>query len=997
MDLSGTEPIGASAADLRSAASALSGPDAAGPTPGEQVAIVGMALRAAGAGDPDAFWSMLRAGRSGRITLSPEELDRRHARRGSGHVPVQYPLAGALAFDPAAFGMSTAEARFTDPQHRLVLPACYAAAESAGHDLAALPGVVGVYLGAKSSDHGALLAARLRERPDEYDPTRLAVGNTVDYLAARVAYRFGLRGPAITVQTACSSSAVAIHLAAQAILAGECDAALAGGVAVDLQDAGYHWSEGGIYSRRGRCEPYTTSADGTVEGNGVAVVLLRRLDLAIEDDDPVLGVIAGTAVNNDGRDRAGFAAPSVSGQLAVLREALEVAGVDPGVVGLLEGHGTGTRLGDALEIEAATGAYGDKTRPPHLRLHSVKANVGHLSAAAGAAGVIACLLALRHDEIPPNLPLVEGATAVDTAETPFLLSPRAIPWPRGRAPRYAAVSSFGLGGTNAHLIIGEAPASLRRPRGPRRRWQLLPLSTDRPERLPALVVDAREGVRTGEPHDVAHTVRVGRPALPVRAVAVVPAGDTVGAPIWPAGGTTAPDVAPEVVYMLPGQGSMDADVAHGLFAAEPDVAATVERGLAVMRDVLDPDTLAAVRAAFTDGAPYTGTDVAQPVLHLVAAGVHALFDRLGVRPGALVGHSIGEVTAGYLSGVLDFADAARAVCRRGQAMAAAEPGVMYAVREDADRLGGLPAGCCVAARNAPGSTVLSAEAGAEPALLAWLDARGVEHRRLHTAHAFHHPGMAGAVGAFARHLREVTLRPPKVPLMSCRTAAWLDANDATDPGHWGAQLREPVDFAGALRALAEARPDALMVQIGPGTSLVRAARLGGLPAERCVAVLPGQGADAQQTLVHAVGTLWQRGVDVDWLAYAAHDTGRRVAVLPRRFATTPVLHPALVDAVPGIDPAELVAAPVAAPAAPADDPVLAAVAAEWAHLLGAAPGPDDDFLAVGGDSITGGRFVARLRARFPVEIPVHLPLTARTPRGIAAAVDEALIAEVTKA
>ncbi|MGH8875837.1 MAG: polyketide synthase, partial [Stackebrandtia sp.] len=342
----------------------------------DRVAIVGASIRTAGARDGAELWRMLAAGRGGRREIGAAELERRgvpqELRENPSFVPVSYQLDNPAGFDTAAFAISPAEAELMDPQHRAMLVCGYRAVENAGHHVASLPDTVGVYVGARPGPHAMLL----RQSGAPVDQTKLVTGSYSDYLAARLSYTFGLRGPAISVQTTCSTSAVAIHLATQAILAGECDSAVAGGVAIDIEDAGYLHAEGGVFSPRGRCEPFTTHADGTVDGNGAAAVFLRRLDLALAEGDPILAVIAGTAVNNDGRDRVGFTAPSVSGQADVIGEALDVAELNPGRIGLFETHGTGTAVGDPLEIEAAARAYREAGMTGRdLRLGTLMANV----------------------------------------------------------------------------------------------------------------------------------------------------------------------------------------------------------------------------------------------------------------------------------------------------------------------------------------------------------------------------------------------------------------------------------------------------------------------------------------------------------------------------------------------------------------------------------------------------------------------------------------------
>lgn len=815
----------------------------------DRVAVVGMSIRAAGVRNPADFWRLISTGQSGRREIDHAELVRRgipgRRYKDPAYVPVAYSLEDCLGFDIKAFGYSRSEAELTDPQHRLMLEACYRAVEGSGCFIGSLPDRVGVFLGSRASDYGAQIRHRAGATGGHLDLAGLAIGTDPDYMSSRISYTYGLTGPSMTVLSACSSSSVAVHLACQAILAGECDSALAGGVAVDAQDAGYTFTEGGIHSPRGRCEPYMASADGTVDGNGVAVLFLRRLDAALAAGNPILGVIAGTAVNNDGRQRAGFTAPGVAGQTELIEEALDVAELNSSSIGLLEGHGAGTSIGDALEIDAASQAFrstGGGTG--QCRLHSVKANIGNLTAAAGAAGIIGCLLALRHGRIPPNAPLLAGAPPIDLRGTPFRLADREIAWERSDEGRYAAVSSFGLGGTNAHVIIGDAEPEVRLTSRAGRAWQLLPLSADDPERLTESVDAVRSAVNgaSGDVRrDIGHTLRTGRPELTLRATALIPVDDGSTGARWPtpARFRTAPDGPPTLVLVLPGEESTASDAALALYEAEPVFRSAVDNGLAVMEQVLAPEAFGTVRDAFRHGRAPNATNVSQPVLHLLGVGQHAFLSDLGVSPDLLMGHGVGELTAALLSGVLSFEDAARAVCWRGQALPDPSERAEAAVR-------------------------------------------------------------------FTRRMREVRLNPPTTPTVSCVTGTWLTAEDACDPGYWGAQLREHLPFDEALRSVVSEYPAAVYLQLSGGTHLLRAAQPQGVADDAALALVSDGGASGSRcSPLQAVGALWERGVRIDWQAYAERDHALRVDIAPRTFERTAYAHPALLEHCPGIDPAEL--------------------------------------------------------------------------------------------
>ncbi len=807
-----------------------------------------MSIRAASVRDTAEFWRIISTGRSGRREIDRAELARRgvpdRIYKDPAYVPVVYPMHDSLGFDPKAFGLSRSEAELTDPQHRVIMEASYRAVESAGCFIGSLPGRVGVFLGARTSDYGARIEVHQASSGGDLDLARLAIGTDPDYLSSRISYAYGLTGPSMTVLTACSSSSVAVHLASQAILAGECDSALAGGVAVNVRDAGYRFAEDGIHSPRGRCEPYMASADGTVDGNGVAVLFLRRLDVALAEGNPILGVVAATAVNNDGRERAGFTAPGFDGQVALIEEALDVAELKASSIGLLEGHGSGTRIGDALEIDAATQAFRSTgASEGACRLHSVKANIGNLTAAAGAAGIIGCLLALRHNEIPPNAPLVGGARPADLQRTPFVLADKPVAWQRSDGGRYAAVSSFGLGGTNAHIIIGDAVPEVRIASRKGRSWQLLPLSADDPERLTATVGAVREAVddaAAGVRRDIGHTLRTGRPELKARATALIPVDGSTTGVSWPDPERfrMAPEAPPALVFMLPGEDVRPSKAALALYEAEPVFRSTVDDGLAAMEHTLAPEMFAAVRAAFLHGELPSATEALQPVLHLLGVGQHALLADLGISPDLLVGEGVGELTAAQLSGVLSFEDSARAVCWRARAMADTS-------------------------------------------------------------------GEAEAAVRFTRQMRDVRLQAPATPTISCATGTWLTGEEASDPGYWGAQLQDHGLVDEAVRTVVSEYPEAVYLQLTSGTRLLDAARRGGVAVDATLAMTTHQDAAEGWSFLQAVGDLWQRGVQIDWDAYAEHDLALRVDTAPRSFGRTPYLHPALLDHCAAIDPAEL--------------------------------------------------------------------------------------------
>ncbi|HEX6203392.1 MAG TPA: beta-ketoacyl synthase N-terminal-like domain-containing protein, partial [Thermoanaerobaculia bacterium] len=531
--------------------------------PRDMVAVLSMAGRFPGAADVASLWDLLRRGGEAISRFDDAVLAAagvgEELRRDPSYVPVRGVVDGADLFDADFFGFHRREAEVTDPQHRVFLESAWRALEAGGYDPSRYAGAIGVFAGRGTNRYAYHLAAH-PELVAAVGPLQVAIGNEPDHLAALVAYKLDLRGPAVAVQTACSTSLVAVHLACQSLLGGECDLALAGGVSITVpQPVGYRHQAGGILSRDGHCRPFDAAASGTVASSGAGVVLLKRLDRALADGDPVRAVIRGSAINNDGARKVGYTAPGVAGQAAVIAEALAVAEVEPETVGYVEAHGTGTELGDPIEVEALREAFGPPAGGEPCGLGSVKSNLGHLDAAAGVAGLIKAVCAVEAGELPPSLHYERPNPRIDFAATPFRVVDRLCPWPSRPGPRRAGVSSFGIGGTNAHVVLEEAPPPPPR-RGEPRPLQLLLLSA-RSEA--ALDESARRLARRLEERpeadlaDVAYTLDVGRRRFPHRRAVV--AGDAAGAAAALARGDgfrgRVDGGAPPVAFLFPGQGA----------------------------------------------------------------------------------------------------------------------------------------------------------------------------------------------------------------------------------------------------------------------------------------------------------------------------------------------------------------------------------------------------------------------------------------------------------
>jgi len=871
------------------------------------VAIVGMAGRFPAARSVRDLWRKLEAGVELVTFFSDEDLAEAGVPAAVLADPDYVKAAPILdeidTFDAPFFAIAPREAEILDPQQRLFLETAWTALEDAGHVPERFDGAVGVFAGVFMSSY--LVSNLLSNGKLLREVGEIAVrhGNEKDYLATRTSYKLDLKGPSFTVQTSCSTSLVAVHLACGSLINRECDMALAGGVSVRVPHrAGYFRDgEGGILAPDGHCRAFDARAGGTLFGQGVAVVALRRLEDAVADGDRIYAVIKGSAINNDGSDKVGYTAPSLDGQSRVIAEALAMADVAPETISCIEAHGTGTPLGDPIEIAALSEAF--DLGPEHrgtCAVGAVKSNLGHLSAAAGVTGLIKAALQLHERRLVPSLHFEEPNPKIDFDAGPFFVNTESRPWePRNGAPLRAGVSSFGMGGTNAHAILEEAPR--REPSGASRPVHLLPLSARTEpalERVSDDLVAALEASPEMPLADVAFTLHSGRRRFAHRRVLVARETGTAATALAardPHRVVTAVEEETErpVVFLFPGQGAQYPNMARGLYETEElfrrelDRCADTLRGpLGLdLRQILFPD------ADRTDEAEeeLRRTALTQPALFTVEYALARLWMSWGVVPRAMIGHSIGEYVAACLAGVFELDDALALVAERGRLMQALPAGTMMAVslpeEELAPRLGER---LSVAAVNAPGTTIVSGEPEAVNALERELKAADpdVKCTFLATSHAFHSPMMDPALEPFRERVAAVTLQAPELQFVSNLTGAPVTAEEATDPDYWVRHLRHAVRFADGLDALLE-DPGSVYLELGPGhalTSLVRRQHktagtevtITSLP-ERPV---PGQdGAEArddQEHLLAALGRFWLVGGQVDWRGFWAGEDRRRV-------------------------------------------------------------------------------------------------------------------------
>ncbi|MEH1016838.1 SDR family NAD(P)-dependent oxidoreductase [Micromonospora sp. CPCC 206060] len=850
----------------------------------EPIAIVGLAARLPGAADVHQFWRNLVDGVESSTTYTREEQLARGAKVSEVDDPSwvnSSPMVeGFDELDAPLFGMTAREAEIMDPQHRLFLESCYTALQDGGYDPARYDGAIAVYAGTGGNYY--LTNHILRNKRASGSPhgtVSLATGNSPNYVATNVSYKLDLRGPSMTVHTACSTSLVAFHLACEALRNGECDMALAGGVNIELpHGVGYMGMEG-FTSPDGKCRPFDAGANGTVWGSGAGVTLLKRLSDAIADGDTIRAVVRGNAINNDGAGKVGFTAPSVDGQMGAIAQAVDMAGIDPRTISYVEAHGTGTAMGDPIEVAALSAVY---TRDTDDRgwcgIGSVKSNIGHLSQPSGIVSVIKTVLAMEHGLIPPTINYETANPAVDFADTPFYVANTLTKWDTDGVPRRAGVSSFGIGGTNAHVVLEEAPAGHRAGHRRIRPAHLLPLSAKTPTAL-AAAVDRLADHLAGAPEstaeylgDVAHTLRVGRPDYPHRtAVVVTDVADAVTALRTKRrhlSGVLGQAGAPRVAFLFSGQGAQYAGMGAQLYTEEPAFAAVVDECAALLAPELGLD----IRDLILGRDPEAGeklnqTRFTQPALFVVEYALAQLWAGYGTRPAAMIGHSIGEYVAATVAGVFTLPDALRLVAARGRLMQSLPAGSMAAVSLDESVVAPqLPEGLAIATVNGPGTCVV---AGETDVVAAFAEARKGKTKLLRTSHAFHSPMMEPILPEFTALVVATTRRAPAVPFLSNVTGTWITAEQATDPAYWAAHLRQPVRFGDCVANLLAEGTWALL-ECGPGKQLANLARMqvakGSAEQKALVplASLPGPGDSTGDlaTLWTAAGTLWAQGVPV---------------------------------------------------------------------------------------------------------------------------------------
>ncbi|MDZ7949848.1 type I polyketide synthase [Nostoc sp. DedQUE09] len=879
---------------------------------GSEIAIIGLTGRFPGAKNIDEFWRNIQNGVESVSFFSDEELlssgISSSILNDPNYVKAHAILEDAELFDASFFGFNPREAEITDPQHRLFLECAWSAMESAGYDSQNYKGAVGVYAG--SSLNTYLLNIYLNQNIiNSVDPQQLVIAGNKDFLTTRVSYKLNLEGPSYAVQTACSTSLVAVHLAIMSLLNGECDIALAGGVAISAtRKAGYLYTEGGIASPDGHCRAFDAGAKGSVGGEGVGIVVLKRLEDALSDRDTIHAVIKGSAINNDGSFKVSYTAPRIDTQAKVIRTAQVVAEVEPETITYIEAHGTGTVLGDPIEIAALTQAFRSSTQKKGFcAIGSVKTNIGHLDTAAGVTGLIKTVLALKHKQIPPSLHFTSPNPEIDFANSPFYVNTTLSEWQTNGTPRRAGVSSFGLGGTNAHLILEEAPileaSSSSRP------WQLLMLSAKTDSALETATTNLANYFQEHPDlnlADVAYTLQVGRRTFEHRRTVVCQdIQDAINALQEPKRVLTSTEKTQQrpVAFMFSGLGTHYVNMALELYQTEPTFRTCVDQCCELLkphlgndlRDVLypnrnsengnKPSTLSAgldLRKMLGRGTEQADlrtqklnqTFLTQPAIFVIEYALAQLWISWGIRPTAMIGYSIGEYVAACLSEVLSLEDALTLVAKRAQMIQELPEGAMLAIGLSEEEIQPfLNEKISLSAINGSSLCVIAGATDAIEEVERQLSERGLVGKRLQSSHAFHSVMMEAIAPTFHNLVQTFSLKPPKIPYLSNVTGTWITADQATDPSYWVKHLCQAVRFASGVQELWK-KDHPILLEVGPGQALSSFA-LQCLESDDTKSVMLSslRHSYEQQSdvafLMNTLGRLWLAGVKVDWSGFYA--------------------------------------------------------------------------------------------------------------------------------
>ena len=980
----------------------------------KDIAIIGMAGRFSGVSNIEEFWSAISSGTEKISFYTKEELINKGVDKdlieNKDYVFANGNIDSADKFDSAFFGITPREADFMDPQHRVFLETCYEGLENAGYTSEQYKGEIGVFAGCGMNNY---LLKNLFQHPGSIRSLgefQTIINNNSDYLTTRVSYKLNLTGPSIDVQSACSTSLVAIHLACQNLIAGSCDIALAGGVFIQIPHSeGYMFESGGIFSPDGHCRPFDSKADGTLFGEGSGVIVLKRLDDAIRDNDTISAVIKGSAINNDGSGKVGYMAPSVSGQVAVVKRAIADAKISPETISYIETHGTGTKLGDPVEVKALSHVFRSLSdNKSYCALGSVKANIGHLDAAAGVAGVMKVVMMLKNRKLPPQPNYNSPNPELHLEDTPFYINTSLTDWPATNGPRRAGISSFGIGGTNAHCIIEEYSEPIKTRSA--EKFHLLPISAKTLEALNNLTQSISLHVlNSGQDiADISYTLQHGRNNYKHRSLLVYKSAVNEG-PLL----VTNTEVNgiqelcnPSVVFMFTGQGSQYAGMAEDLYYEFSTFRKIVDKAAAFLEKNFNIDILKYILNGTGDSLKdeINQTSVAQPLLFTIQYALARLLDEFGIRPDALIGHSIGEYAAAAISGVFDFEDALKLVAWRGKLMQEQRPGAMLSVQLPyQDLLPFISEKVNLSLKNAPDMNVLSGDINDIAEVYNRLASNypDIHLSKLNTSHAFHSYMMEPVIDPFRQILDSVKFKESKIPVVSNKSGSWAGKDELSSSGYWTDQIVSTVNFVDGVQELIK-KGNTCLIEVGPGNTL--ATLLSQFDSKgKKISVFstlrhPKKKLNDVSVFMNALSRAWISGVNIDWNNYyqtekrfrvplpsypferarhwvdpelpfnyfseskasikmAGADSVKFVAGMADAIKSSPSFHPR-----PEMENKYL---------APGSDTELELVKI-WEDLLGIKGiGIEDDFFYLGGHSLLASQVINRISEKFNIRLPLE--------------------------
>jgi amino acid adenylation domain-containing protein len=989
----------------------------------ESIAVIGMAGRFPGARTIENFWQLLEKGQETIAFFSDLEMDNGgltpEFRQQPGYVNA-YGIARDMDyFDAAFFDYPPGDAALMDPQLRILHECTWEALEDAGYPPLDNEGRIGLFAGALINNQRLAYLAAGQTRFSSQ--TEIGSLNDRDFFCTRIAYKLNLRGPAITIQTACSTSLVAIDSACRALWTQQCDMVLAGGVAISPQNLyGYLYQEGMVHSPDGHCRAFDAQAGGTVGGNGAGIVLLKPLSNARADGDAIYAIIKGSAVNNDGLDKVGYTAPGVNGQAAVINDAIRMAAVPSETIGYIETHGTGTKLGDPIEIAGLKQVFGTSNDPDYkCALGTVKPNIGHLDAAAGIAGFIKTVLTLYHQLIPPTLHYQSPNPAIDFTDTPFYINTALLPWPTGPHPRRAGVSSFGIGGTNAHVILEEAPTlETQKETAP---LQLLPISAKTHSALETMCLNLARHFQS-QSHillaDAAFTLQTGRTRFRHRKALVCATLEEACATLEHPGDSdtyVAPDSPdPSVIFMFPGQGSQYLDMGRDLYRGEPLFKQELDRCMVILESLMDFDLkdLLYPTGAQGTGDSLTPTAIAQPVIFIIEYALAQLLINWGIHPAAMIGHSIGQYTAACLAGVFSLEATLALVVQRGNAMAQMPTGAMLSIALSSQEVEAfINAPLDLAAVNSSNRCVVSGPEEQIDVLAQQLAEKGIKTRKLHTIHAFHSSMMEPVMENFAQLVAGFNPQKPQIPIICNITGQPLTDEQAQEPAYWASHLRHTVKFADGIAYLLQ-DPASLFLEVGPGNTLSTFVNQhqSKTKAHNVVNLMPhpGETCNHHRYFYSRIGKLWLYGLEPDWRAF--HPQSRKRLHLPtypfrqQYFESLPISCLQVDESM----------APILSPHTPpqreiqGERPELEALYEQagdeteeklvriWRKLFGIKePGIHDSFFDLGGDSLKAIALSSEIQEAFDTDLPLAEIFQRQTIRRIAQYLSQSLPLKTT--